>query len=202
MTGLSWASLSTPVGPVSVGCSEAGVARIRYGRPTIATRGERGRPRPDEHTGELREAVPPAEHSAAARFAEAASAELVEYFRGDRQTFEVPVDWATTAGPQRQVLMVLAETVGYGQTISYGALARRARLSADPAPARAVGTIMATNPIPVVVPCHRVLASDGIGGYSGGSGVEVKRWLLILEGSQPPTLDWDARGCDQASRSG
>jgi methylated-DNA-[protein]-cysteine S-methyltransferase len=49
---------------------------------------------------------------------------------------------------------------------------------------------MAANPIPVIVPCHRVVASDGLGGYSGGAGVETKRWLLILEGSLPPTLDW------------
>ena len=57
-------------------------------------------------------------------------------------------------------------------------------------PARTVGQIMGSNPIPVVVPCHRVVASDGLGGYSGGAGTEVKRWLLILEGSLPPTLDW------------
>ena len=68
----------------------------------------------------------------------------------------------------------------------------RAGLTAtdDTVPARAVGKIMGSNPIPVIVPCHRVLASDGLGGYSGGAGVEVKRWLLILEGSLPPTLDW------------
>jgi methylated-DNA-[protein]-cysteine S-methyltransferase len=92
------------------------------------------------------------------------------------------------------VLTVLAETVRYGETTSYGALARRARLPADQVPARAVGAIMAANPIPVIVPCHRVLASDGLGGYSGGEGIEVKRWLLILEGSLPPTLDWDPQG--------
>jgi methylated-DNA-[protein]-cysteine S-methyltransferase len=170
MTGLCWASLDTPVGPVSVGCSEAGVARVRYGRPPTPTGGERG----------------------AARFAEAARAELTEYFQGCRRAFGVPVDWALTTGPQRQVLTVLAETVGYGETISYGALARRAGLPADHGSPRAVGTIMAANSVPVIVPCHRVLASDGLGGYSGGDGIEVKRWLLILEGSHPPTLDWDA----------
>jgi methylated-DNA-[protein]-cysteine S-methyltransferase len=50
---------------------------------------------------------------------------------------------------------------------------------------------MGSNPIPVVVPCHRVVAADGLGGYSGGTGTEVKRWLLTLEGALPPTLDWD-----------
>jgi methylated-DNA-[protein]-cysteine S-methyltransferase len=182
MTGLYWASLSTPVGLVSVGCSEAGVARVRYGGPAVKDRGERG-----GLTGS-------GENSAAAEFAGAARTELAEYFRGGRQTFDVPVDWTTVAGPQRHVLTVLAETVGYGETVSYGALARRAGLLVDLVPARAVGAIMAANPIPVIVPCHRVLASDGIGGYSGGTGVEVKRWLLILEGSHPPTLDWDLQG--------
>ena len=91
---------------------------------------------------------------------------------------------------------MLAETVGYGETVRYGELAARAGMiaTADHFPARTVGQIMGSNPIPVIVPCHRVLASDGLGGYSGGSGVEVKRWLLILEGSHPPTLDWDAQG--------
>jgi methylated-DNA-[protein]-cysteine S-methyltransferase len=171
VNGLSWASLSTPVGVVSVGCSQAGVARVRYGRPT----------------------VPPSEHSAGARFAAAARAELLEYFRGARRAFDVPVDWESASEPQLRVLTVLAHTVGYGETITYGALARRAGLPADPASARAVGSTMAANPVPIIVPCHRVLASDGLGGYSGGDGVEVKRWLLILEGSHPPTLDWDAR---------
>ncbi len=87
---------------------------------------------------------------------------------------------------------MLAASVGYGETISYGRLASRAGLPAasDVPAARAVGSIMGSNPIPVIVPCHRVLAADGLGGYSGGAGVEVKRWLLILEGSLPPTLDW------------
>jgi methylated-DNA-[protein]-cysteine S-methyltransferase len=96
-------------------------------------------------------------------------------------------------GTQREVLRVLAESVAFGETIRYGQLAARAGLqaAADTFPARIVGQIMGSNPIPVIVPCHRVLASDGIGGYSGGAGIEVKRWLLILEGSVPPTLDWE-----------
>ena len=53
---------------------------------------------------------------------------------------------------------------------------------------------MGSNPIPLIIPCHRVVASDGLGGYSGGTGPEVKRWLLILEGALPPTLDWSPAG--------
>jgi methylated-DNA-[protein]-cysteine S-methyltransferase len=192
MTELSWACLSTPVGPVSVACSPAGVARVRYGAPASARAGG---------TGNLAE---DADHAARV-LADAACRELTEYFCGDRQVFSVAVDWTATAGQQRQVLTVLASSVTYGQTISYGALARAAGVTdavsaadrtdgpANPQAglaARTVGSIMAGNPIPVIVPCHRVVASDGLGGYSGGAGLEVKRWLLILEGTLPPTLDW------------
>jgi methylated-DNA-[protein]-cysteine S-methyltransferase len=167
---LSWASLTTPVGPVSVGASAAGVAQVRYA-PAVSA------PDVDGPGGEL---------------AETARRQLTEYFSGQRQEFDLPLDWSSTAGPQREVLRILADSVGYGQTIRYGQLASRAGLTAadDTVPARVVGKIMGSNPIPVIVPCHRVLASDGLGGYSGGAGVEVKRWLLILEGSLPPTLDW------------
>jgi len=53
---------------------------------------------------------------------------------------------------------------------------------------------MGSNPYPLIVPCHRVVAADGLGGYSGGTGIEIKRWLLIFEGTEPPTLDWVPAG--------
>ena len=166
-TALGWAGIETPVGVVSVGCSDAGVAQVRFGPPPT-----------DGAGGEL---------------AQAAAGQLTEYFRGTRRAFDLPLDWSGTAGTQRHVLEVLEESVGYGQTTSYGKLAAQAGLTtSDDLPvARLVGKIMGSNPIPVIVPCHRVLASDGLGGYSGGAGLEVKRWLLILEGSLPPTLDWE-----------
>ena len=170
MTALSWAWLSTPVGEVSVGCSGAGVAQIRYGPPAGTTCAD----------------------TASQQLAEAARQQLTEYFRGQRTAFDLALDWSGTTGPQRDVLKLLDSSVRYGQTITYGALASLAGLAADDGtlPARTVGQIMGSNPIPVIVPCHRVVASDGLGGYSGGAGSEVKRWLLILEGSLPPTLDW------------
>ena len=58
----------------------------------------------------------------------------------------------------------------------------------------AVGKIMGSNPIPLIVPCHRVVAGNGLGGYSGGTGIEIKRWLLIFEEALPPTLDWSPAG--------
>jgi len=192
MTQLSWAFLDTPVGGVSVGCSPAGVASVRYGpRPAAPARGAGG--------------TAPEADSAAGALADAACRELTEYFCGERRVFDVAVDWTAVTGLQRKVLTVLASSVSYGRTVSYGGLAQAAGLrDAEPAAgrpdepgrpppglaARTVGTIMGQNPIPVIVPCHRVVASDGLGGYSGGAGIEVKRWLLILEGALPPTLDW------------
>ncbi|HYK27302.1 MAG TPA: methylated-DNA--[protein]-cysteine S-methyltransferase [Streptosporangiaceae bacterium] len=167
MSELSWDCLVTPVGPVSVGCGPAGVARVRFGSPPQGISGS--------------------------ELTDAARAQLAEYFSGQRKSFELPVDWTATSGTQRQVLEVLADEVGYGATVTYGNLAARAGLqpSSDLQPGQKVGQIMGSNPIPVIVPCHRVLASDGLGGYSGGAGIEVKRWLLILEGALPPTLDWE-----------
>ena len=81
----------------------------------------------------------------------------------------------------------LYDTVPYGRVVTYGELAAR---SGTGIPARGVGAVMGSNPVPLIVPCHRVVSGDGLGGYSGG-GVEVKRWLLTLEGALPPTLDWD-----------
>jgi methylated-DNA-[protein]-cysteine S-methyltransferase len=175
---LAWAELPTPVGRLSVGCSAAGVASVRWSRR-----------RPEQDT-------PTAADNACAQARDAAieaRRQLAEYLRGDRRDFDLPLDWAKITGQQRQVLSVLYHDVGYGDTVTYGALAGRAGLepSGNDLPARTVGQIMGGNPIAVIVPCHRVVASDGLGGYSGGTGVEVKRWLLILEGALPPTLDWE-----------
>jgi methylated-DNA-[protein]-cysteine S-methyltransferase len=113
--------------------------------------------------------------------------QLEEYFAGRRQDFDVPVDLPPLEPATRAVLAAL-QTVPYGTTITYGELASR---SGTGLPARAIGSIMGANPVPLVIPCHRVVAGDGLGGYSGGEpgqGVATKRWLLELEGALPPTL--------------
>ena len=132
---------------------------------------------------------------------EAALEELGEYFGGDLKRFNVPVDLGSAHGARRTVLSVLHDTVAFGQTITYGGLAARAGLDATPAepgsvvpPARVVGQIMASNPVALIVPCHRVVAGTGLGGYSGGTGTDVKQWLLVFEGAIPATLDWDPAG--------
>jgi methylated-DNA-[protein]-cysteine S-methyltransferase len=111
---------------------------------------------------------------------DAVAHQLDEYFAGRRQHFDVPLDWQLSKGFRRAVLEHLAVDIGYGTTASYGTLAR---LSGSPNAVRAVGTTCATNPIPVVVPCHRVIRSDGtMGQYRGGPA--AKRTLLDLEAAQ------------------
>jgi methylated-DNA-[protein]-cysteine S-methyltransferase len=103
--------------------------------------------------------------------------QIAEYAAGKRHRFDTPLDWSLAErGFRRRVLGELAK-VRFGHTLSYGDLARRA---GSPGAARAVGGVMAENPIPLVVPCHRVLAAGGkIGGFTGGLG--LKRALLALE---------------------
>jgi methylated-DNA-[protein]-cysteine S-methyltransferase len=103
--------------------------------------------------------------------------QIAEYAAGKRRRFETALDWSLAEqGFRRRVLGELAK-VRFGHTLSYGELARRA---ASPGAARAVGGVMAENPIPLVIPCHRVLAAGGkIGGFTGGLG--LKRALLALE---------------------
>jgi methylated-DNA-[protein]-cysteine S-methyltransferase len=103
---------------------------------------------------------------------------LAEYFAGKRRDFPVAIDWTRVNGFTRKALQVCAK-IPYGKTLSYGEVAERA---GSPGGARAVGQAMGKNPFPIIVPCHRVVASDGtIGGFSGG--LHFKRALLELEGA-------------------
>jgi methylated-DNA-[protein]-cysteine S-methyltransferase len=185
---LAWGALASPVGEISLACSAAGVARVRFGAPPVPAARPGQAPAPPNGA-----AGPPGE---AGGHLAAALAQVAEYFAGQRRAFDLPVDWSGMSAAQRQVLPVLLASAAYGETVTYGALARRAGLPEGgtvPA-ARVTGQVMGSNPCPIVVPCHRVVASDGLGGYSGGDGVEIKRWLLIFEGALPPTLDWDPAG--------
>lgn len=108
--------------------------------------------------------------------------ELLAYFDGKRTEFDLPLAPAGTAH-QRRVWEALRR-IPYGQTRSYGELARALRSGP-----RAVGSANGRNPIPIVIPCHRVIGADGaLGGYSGDGGVETKRYLLALEGARLPGL--------------
>jgi methylated-DNA-[protein]-cysteine S-methyltransferase len=110
--------------------------------------------------------------------------QMAAYFAGGRKDFELPLDWSLISGFNRQVLRELASGVPFGSVVGYGDLARRV---GQPGAAQAVGMAMGANPLPVVVPCHRVVESDGgIGGFGGG--LETKRKLLALEGVLPEPL--------------
>ena len=127
--------------------------------------------------------------------------EIDEYFRGRRRRFTMPVDLSAVHAPfPRKVYETLRRDVGFGETVTYGELAE---MAGRPGAARAVGNAMSRNPVPIVVPCHRVVASGGkIGGY-GPSGVRTKRFLLALEGvalaamtAASPTDSTGAGACD------
>lgn len=103
-----------------------------------------------------------------------ARVQLDEYFAGRRHAFDLPLAGATTPYQERVRRAMLA--IPYGQTRSYGELAHRA--GGGP---RAIGQACGANPLPILVPCHRVVAAHGLGGYSGGAGLATKRMLLELE---------------------
>lgn len=107
--------------------------------------------------------------------------ELDEYFAGRRRQFELPLDWQLTRGFARRVLEATAR-IPYGSTSTYKQMATQA---GNDRASRAAGNALGSNPIPIVVPCHRILHADGgLGGYTGG--VDKKRLLLAVERGQPP----------------
>ncbi|MCW4465958.1 methylated-DNA--[protein]-cysteine S-methyltransferase [Glutamicibacter sp. MNS18] len=110
---------------------------------------------------------------------DAAARQIHEYFNGTRRTFELPLDLRLSTDFRRRVQLEL-DRIGYGQTLSYAQMADRI---GNPKAVRAVGSACATNPLPILLPCHRVLRTDGsLGGYLGG--LEAKRQLLLLEHAQ------------------
>ncbi|VVS97728.1 Cysteine methyltransferase [Sphingomonas sp. EC-HK361] len=113
-------------------------------------------------------------HAGSAKAVVAAIAQLRQWFAWDRQLFDLPLTPAAT--PRGQALRDGMIAIPYGETQSYGALARR--IASSP---RAIGQACARNPFPIVIPCHRVLATNGIGHYSAGHGVSTKQWLLAHE---------------------
>ena len=106
-----------------------------------------------------------------------------EYLDGKRIQFDLPLDMTTMTDFQRQVLSAALE-IPRGQWLTYGEVAKAI---GRPQASRAVGQALGHNPVPIVIPCHRVLGSDGsLHGYSGGGGIQTKAWLLQLEGAQLP----------------
>lgn len=165
---VAYRTVDSPVGPLLLAATDTGLVRVAFdGSLTgvgfdavLATLAERISPRvlhaPRRLDGVVRE--------------------LAEYFAGRRRVFDVRVDLRLVGGFRRTVLDHLPD-VPFGAVAGYGAVAT---LAGNPRAVRAVGTACATNPVPIVVPCHRVVRSDGsLGGYLGG--IDVKRRLLDLE---------------------
>jgi methylated-DNA-[protein]-cysteine S-methyltransferase len=106
--------------------------------------------------------------------------QLDEYLRGARKAFDLPIDWSLLRPFQQRVLQIVF-AIPYGQTRTYGDIAHEI---GNPRAARAVGRANATNPMPLVIPCHRVIGADGkLHGYGGGQGLPTKEWLLKMEGA-------------------
>jgi methylated-DNA-[protein]-cysteine S-methyltransferase len=166
MTTVAFAEVPTPVGPFVLAVTEDGLGASGWGSPAT-----------------LRERLGFPEAADPGRTASVV-AQLNAYFAGESRSFATPIDWRLTAGSRRKVLQALYE-IPYGKVVTYGELAAR---SGTGVPARGIGSIMGGNPLPIVVPCHRVVAGNGLGGFSGGVGVETKRWLLTHEGYLQPTL--------------
>lgn len=161
---VAYRTIDSPVGPLLLAATEAGLVRIAYASEDH-----------DAVLQSLADRISPRVLNAPGRL-DGAARELDEYFAGQRRGFDLPLDWQLSAGFRRAVLSHLGE-IGYGQTASYAAVAA---LAGNPKAVRATATACATNPLPLVVPCHRVIYSDGrIGRYLGGS--EAKRALLLLE---------------------
>lgn len=161
---VTYRTLDSPLGVLLVAATERGLVRVAFSN--------------EDHDAvllELADRISPRVLRAMTRL-DAVARELDEYFAGRRRSFDLPLDWSLATGFRNTVLHHLPE-VAYGAVASY---AEVALLSDNPKAVRAVGSACANNPLPIVIPCHRVVRSDGtMGNYRGGP--EAKRTLLALE---------------------
>jgi methylated-DNA-[protein]-cysteine S-methyltransferase len=161
---VAYRTLDSPVGTLLLAATQTGLVRVAY-----QTEGH------DKVLAILAARVSPRILNAPKRL-DAAAREIDEYFAGVRHGFDLPLDFSLSKGFRRLVLDHLSD-IAYGHTASYAAVAAAA---GNPRAVRAAATACATNPLPVVVPCHRVVRSDGsVGGYVGGPA--AKQILLRLE---------------------
>jgi methylated-DNA-[protein]-cysteine S-methyltransferase len=165
---VAYRTVDSPIGALLLAATDRGLVRIAFADPAGGF---------ERVLAQLTARISPRVLHAPSRL-DAVARELDEYFDGRRREFEIPVDLRLVGGFHRTVLDRLP-SVAFGTVASYAAVAA---LAGSGRAVRAVGTACATNPVPIVVPCHRVVRSDGaLGGYLGG--VDAKRTLLELEGA-------------------
>ncbi|GHK05536.1 methylated-DNA--[protein]-cysteine S-methyltransferase [Streptomyces sp. NPDC003758] len=173
---LVWTVVPTDIGPLLLAATREGLVNVVF-HASDAVR-DKALERLASRLG-----TEPVENPRSPLLAEAIR-QVTAYFAGRLHDFALPLDWSLITGFNRQVLRELASGVPYGTVVGYGDLAGRV---GQPGAAQAVGVAMGSNPLPVVVPCHRVVESGGgIGGFGGG--LETKRKLLALEGVLPEPL--------------
>ena len=162
---IAYRTVDSAVGPLLLAATPLGLLRVAFANESH-----------DSVLQNLSQRISPRILEAPTRL-DPVARQLEEFFTGLRHSFDVALDWSLSQGFRRTVLEHLNADIGYGATVSYAALAR---LSGSPKAVRAVGTACATNPMPIFVPCHRVIRSDGtVGAYRGGPA--AKRVLLDLE---------------------
>lgn len=169
---VAYTTIDSPFGEILIAKSDRGLIRVAFPhRKGTATRSW------DALLEEIAGVVSPRILEAPARLDDARR-QLDEYFEGERREFDLDLDWRLTKGFQGKAIRQIAR-IPYGRTLTYTQLAERA---GSPRAVRAVGTACGANPLPPIVPCHRVLpATGGVGNYGGGP--EMKRALLELEGA-------------------
>ena len=166
LADVAFATVDSPFGPLLVAATRRGLVRLAYPHEDV-----------DGSLEELARAVSPRILEAPARVDEIRR-ELDQYFEGRRQHFAVPVDFRLTRGFTQKILRIVSR-IPFGSLLTYGQVATKA---GSPRAYRAAGNALGSNPIPIVVPCHRVVhAGGGLGGYTGG--LERKEFLLRLEGA-------------------
>jgi methylated-DNA-[protein]-cysteine S-methyltransferase len=167
---VAYATVDSPIGPLFVASTAKGLVRLWFGAP------------PDSMLQQLALRISPRVVEAPAAL-DPVRRQLDEYFAGSRTRFDLPLDWTLSHGFGQRVLQA-TNRIPYGKVSTYGTVAEKA---GNRAASRAAGRALGTNPIAVVVPCHRVIGSNGsLTGYGGG--MAAKEYLLRLEGFLPPQL--------------
>jgi methylated-DNA-[protein]-cysteine S-methyltransferase len=158
---------SSPIGPIWAAVSERGLVAVEVSPDREALNNELS------HLGFNQVVLDQLK-------TETALVEIGEYLDGMRKTFDLPIDWSVLTPFQKRALRATFE-IPYGGVKTYGEIALQL---GNPRGARAVGRAEATNPMPLVIPCHRVIGADGsLHGYGAGEGLKTKAWLLELESS-------------------